>query len=310
VSEPIECSTQIESATRRTLLTRDLKAICALAALTLIEQLTLPNSASAHDYGYRGDGGRHGDDGRGAHHHGGDHDGGHHHGGDHDGHGDHGGGHGQCFLRGTRILTATGERRVEDLKVGDLVPTVFGGTRPIQWIGRFRRVRRSAGKPWPRDARPVRIAASALAPNVPHADLYVTQGHALLFDDILIPAGCLVNDSTISIYPADELDQLEFLHLKLETHDVVYAEGAPCETLLRVDETMSNFADYFRSHGAAEAKDRHCAPLLCNGPRAELRTRARSLLSPWLGLQRFDDVRMRLELQALADRHIKDPQRR
>ena len=198
-------------------------------------------------------------------------------------------------------MTATGERRIEELRVGDLVPTVFGGARPIQWIGRFRRVRRTANEPWPKLARPVRIASSALAPGVPHADLYVTQGHALLFEDVLIPAGCLVNDRTISLDPADEHDQLEFFHLKLETHDVVYAEGAPCETLLQVDETMSNFADYVRSHGTAEAPSRHCVPLLCNGPLTELRTRARSLLSPLLGLQRFDEVRTRIELRALAD---------
>jgi hypothetical protein len=35
-----------------------------------------------------------------------------------------------------------------------------------------------------------------------------------------------------------------------------------------------------------------------------LRTRARSLLSPWLGLQRFDEVRMRLELRASADQCV------
>ena len=144
---------------------------------------------------------------------------------------------------------------------------------------------------------PARICSGRQA----HADLYVTQGHALLFEDVLIPAGCLVNDRTISLYPADQHDQLEFFHLKLETHDVVFAEGAPCETLLRVDETMSNFADYFRSHGTAEAPSQHCARLLCNGPLTELRTRGRSLLSPWLGLQRFDEVRMRIEQRALAD---------
>jgi Alginate lyase/Hint domain len=32
-----------------------------------------------------------------------------------------------CFLKGTKIQTVLGERKVEDLAVGDLLPTVFGG---------------------------------------------------------------------------------------------------------------------------------------------------------------------------------------
>src|SRR5271167_3602272 len=42
-----------------------------------------------------------------------------------------------CFLKGTMIRTADGEKNVEDLSVGDLLPTVFGGMRPIQWIARY-----------------------------------------------------------------------------------------------------------------------------------------------------------------------------
>ena len=297
MKDPAEEPIQAETATRRAFLVRDLKAICAMATVPVVVQMMFPESASANDH--RGGGyyrpwwdfwrffdGHHGHDG---------HDG---HGGGHGGHGGHGGG--QCFLKGTRILTAAGERNVEDLAVGDLLPTVFGGTRPVHWIGRLRRVRSDARKPWAKVARPVRIARSALAPNVPHSDLYVTQGHALLFDDILIPAGSLINDTTISLYPAEELDELEFFHVKLETHDVIHAEGAPCETLLRVDETMSNFVDYFGAHGTAEAPGLHCAPIICNGPRRELSTRTRSLMSPWLGPQKFDEIRTRLELRAMA----------
>src|SRR3974390_141217 len=47
----------------------------------------------------------------------------------------------KCFLKGTKIETVAGERRVEDLVVGDLLLTVFGGTREIQWIVSYRRTR-------------------------------------------------------------------------------------------------------------------------------------------------------------------------
>jgi transposase-like protein len=42
-----------------------------------------------------------------------------------------------CLLRGRKIRTTTGERRIEDPAIGDRLPTVFGGVRPIQWIARF-----------------------------------------------------------------------------------------------------------------------------------------------------------------------------
>jgi hypothetical protein len=37
-----------------------------------------------------------------------------------------GGGGSPCFLRGTRIRTTEGERKVENLAVGELLPTLFG----------------------------------------------------------------------------------------------------------------------------------------------------------------------------------------
>lgn len=203
-----------------------------------------------------------------------------------------------CFLKGTRISTASGERRIEDLEVGDMIPTVFGGMRRIEWIGRMRRVRSDRRKPWVDDARPVRIARSALAPNVPAADLFVTRGHALFIDGVLIPAEHLINGITISLDAVDQHDDLEFYHVKLASHDVIYAEGAPCESLLRVDETMSNSSLYLRKHG--EAQGEHCAPVLGNGLRAQIMTEVKGLLSPSQSQRQLDLVRARLDARAAA----------
>ena len=60
-----------------------------------------------------------------------------------------------CFLKGTRIRTITGERAVENLAVGDLLPTHSNGIRPIQWIGCYQVTRSDAAKPWAQDALPV-----------------------------------------------------------------------------------------------------------------------------------------------------------
>ena len=200
-----------------------------------------------------------------------------------------------CFLKGTRIRTANGERKIEDLAIGDLLPTEFGGSRAVQWIGRYSVKKSDPSKPWVKDALPVRIARSALAPNVPHADLIVTASHSLLIDGALVPAQMLVNGATITRHEP-EGDELEFFHIKLDSHDVVYAEGVPAETLFHVDELFVNFAEYIRRYGMPAAEEGRCAPLIHVGGRAELKSRFRSALSPWIDLRdQADIVRDRLE---------------
>jgi len=216
--------------------------------------------------------------------------------------GQNGGGGRNCFLRGTKIRTADDERNIEDLAVGDLLPTMFGGLRAVQWIGRYPLRKSDPSKPWPQEALPVRIARSALGPNVPHADLYVTAFHSLLIDDVLVPAELLINGTTITRYqPAG--NELEFFHIKLESHDVVYAEGAPAETLLKVEESAVNFADYFRQHGEPVADEARCAPYVhVQGGRVEFTSRLRSAVSPWIDLRtRADIVRDRIEEGEFVD---------
>src|SRR5271156_4124004 len=161
----------------------------------------------------------------------------------------------ECFLKGTTIRTAEGDRKIEDLAVGDLLPTVFGGICPIQWIGRYPFKKSDPAKAWVRDVLPVRVARSALGPDIPNADLYVTKAHALLIDGVLVPVCSVINGTTITLYDAGALDELEFFHIKLELHDVIYAEGAPCETLASVDENAVNFAEYLRQYGRPMIKD-------------------------------------------------------
>jgi hypothetical protein len=219
------------------------------------------------------------------------------------GNGNGNGKHAMCFLKGTKIQTAEGERKVEDLTIGDLLPTMFGGLRPVQWIGRYPIRRSDPTKPWVKDALPVRIARSALAPDVPHSDLYVTRGHSLLIDGVLVPAEVLINGTTITRYEAREYDELEFFHIKLESHDVIYAEGAPAETLLNVEESAVNFAEYLRQYGTAARDEDRCAPHIhIWGGRIELMSRVRSALSPWIDLRdRADVVRDQLEEGGFVD---------
>jgi Hint domain len=207
-----------------------------------------------------------------------------------------------CFLKGTTIRTANGDREVEDLSVGDLLPTVFGGLTPIQWIGRYSRKKSDPTKAWVKEVLPVRVARSALGPDTPHADLYVTKAHALLIDGFLVTAGSLINGTTITLYDAREHNELEFFHITLARHDVIYAEGAPCETLLNGDVNMVDFAGYLRQDGLLTTEEVPCAPLLSlNGGRSEIKSRLRSAISPWIDRrQKLDIIRDELEERGIA----------
>jgi hypothetical protein len=179
---------------------------------------------------------------------------------------------------------------------------MFGGLRPVQWIGRYPIKKSDPLKAWVKDALPIRIARSALGPELPHADLYVTGGHSLLIDGVLVPAEMLLNGTTITRYEASEYDELEYFHIKLESHDVIYAEGTPAETLLEVNECAVNFANYFRQYGTPATAEARCAPYVhAIGGRPELKSRFRSALSPWIDLRNPADVlRDRIEEHGLV----------
>src|SRR5208282_747343 len=155
-----------------------------------------------------------------------------------------------------------GDRKVEDLSLGDLLPTVFGGICPIQWIGRYSLKKSDPTKGWVKKMLPVRVARSVLGLDVPCADLYVTKEHALLIDGVLVTAGSLINGTTITVYDPRVLDELEFFHIKLERHNAIYAEGAPCETIINVEESAVNLPNIFVTMDIQQPKKRrarHCS---------------------------------------------------
>ncbi len=167
-----------------------------------------------------------------------------------------------CFMRGTSLKTPTGEICIEDLHAGDLVETVRGETRAIKWIGH--RVYHPSGQSW-NSVIPIRVARHALDDRTPHRDLYLSPGHALLIDGVLIRAKDLVNGISITpVVPADR-EAIEYFHIVLDTHDVILAEGAPAETFLlqtRNHEDFTNFAEFARLYPFASHTDMTpCAPI-------------------------------------------------
>ena len=87
---------------------------------------------------------------------------------------------------------------------------------------------------WPEEIVPIRVMKSALGPNIPHCDLFLSRYHCLYLDGALVPVVDLINNSTITRCRAEDLQEIEYFHIKLEQHSVIYAEGAACETLRAV----------------------------------------------------------------------------
>jgi hypothetical protein len=156
-----------------------------------------------------------------------------------------GGGQGHCFLKGTRVLTSRGEAQIEDLKIGDLIKTMRGEDFPIKWIGRntFRR----SGASWPKSVVPIRVARFAIDDQTPHADLYLSPRHALYIDGFLMEVRDLVNGTSIAPAAPADVETIEYFHVVLNTQEVIWAEGAPVETLGGEGlDLFTNFAEYKR----------------------------------------------------------------
>ena len=144
-----------------------------------------------------------------------------------------GGGDGQCFVRGTQILTPLGETEIENLQPGDLVLTAFGEEKPILWVGR--RAIAAADLEGDSATLPIRVRRFALSDTSPHRDLYLSRGHSVYIDGVLAPVGDFINDRSIAPCPSPDIGALEYFHIELQDHDVIVAEGAACETLLVAD---------------------------------------------------------------------------
>jgi hypothetical protein len=206
------------------------------------------------------------------------------------------------LLRGTHIRTPEGNRKIEEIKIGDLVLTRSGEAKPVLWVAR-RRYHRKPGKPWARDIAPIRVMRDALGPDTPSADLFLSDRHPLYLDGALVPIIELINGRTIARYQARELDEIEYLHLKLASHDVIFAESAACDSLRAgTIDKFDNAAEYEQLYGAVPASEPACAPILgFVGGRSALASRWRSAVSPLVDRRTLLD-RIRDELEERAER--------
>ena len=155
-----------------------------------------------------------------------------------------------CFATGTTILTPDGDKLIETLQPGDLVLTHDGRSTPAIWVAR-QTVANPHGVELGR--KPVRIEAGALGPNLPDAPLTLTADHALLFDDMLINAGTLINGTSIRLLPLAGLPtRFTLWHVELEKHECIVANGVPAESFIDYvgRSGFDNYGEYLDLVGA------------------------------------------------------------
>ncbi len=172
-----------------------------------------------------------------------------------------------CYVQGTRIATPGGEVTVERLAIGDTVLTASGAARPVRWIGR----RSYAGRflAGNRAVQPIRLRAGSLGGGLPRRDLLVSPEHAMLLDGVLIPAGCLVNGT--GIVQERSLRRVDYVHVELDSHDAILAEGAASETFLDDDSRamFHNAAEFAKLYPDAPQPGRFYARRVTDGEALE-----------------------------------------
>ncbi len=146
--------------------------------------------------------------------------------------------------------------------------TASGGVQPVKWLGR-RSYPHAVVVAQPQ-LRPVRFAPGSLGGGLPRRELCVSPLHGMLLPApdgrlVLLPAASLVNGRTITrAVPS----AVAYVHIELDTPDVVLAEGAAAETFVDCDsrslfENAAEFAALYPGHTARSWQ--YCAPRIEEG---------------------------------------------
>ncbi|WP_338549192.1 Hint domain-containing protein [Roseovarius phycicola] len=135
-----------------------------------------------------------------------------------------------CYAAGTLIDTPTGPCLVEHLKPGDVIETLDHGPQPVCWAGSVRVP--ALGK-----LAPIVFRAGAIGNE---RDLIVSPQHRMLLNDwrmelhfgteeVFVRAMDLVDGDQIYRRPGGFVD---YHHILLNQHEVIFAEGVESESLL------------------------------------------------------------------------------
>ncbi|UWR28140.1 Hint domain-containing protein [Sulfitobacter sp. S223] len=157
-----------------------------------------------------------------------------------------------CFTPGTLIATPKGERKVEELEVGDRIITRDNGMQVIRWIGR----REMSGEELAEKEhlRPILIRQGALGNDLPERDMMVSPQHrvlvandktALYFEEreVLVAAKHLTDIDGIDVV---EVSQTSYIHIMFDQHEVILSDGIWTESFQPGDLSLAGVGDASR----------------------------------------------------------------
>ena len=144
------------------------------------------------------------------------------------------------------ILTEQGKVTIETLAVGDLVLTRDNGFQPIRWIGQ--RTLSAADLAAVPQFNPVQIASGALGGGLPERTMLVSPQHRMLINtpraellfgeaEVLAAAVHLVGRPGITRATPD---QVSYIHLLFDEHELICADGAWSESFQPGQHTLAS----------------------------------------------------------------------
>lgn len=147
-----------------------------------------------------------------------------------------------CFTPGSRVTTARGTFKVEDLIVGDLITTRDHGLQSIRWIGKKTLTQVDLGHA--PHLRPIRFAKGSLGQDskgraVPSRDMEVSPQHRMLIegaraellfgnDEVLVRAKHLTHLPGIDVVRTCE--RVTYIHVMFDAHEVIHVDNAWTES--------------------------------------------------------------------------------
>lgn len=158
-----------------------------------------------------------------------------------------------CFAADTLIRTTEGEIRAIDLNAGDMVETKDAAAQ----ILRLKLLREVGGEELAKrpNLRPICITAGALGQGLPKRDLWVSPQHRMLVDGPLCErmfgrASVLISTRKMcalpGVYEDTSCTSVTYVHLVFDSHQLVFAEGAPSESFFNGAKELAGMTDEAR----------------------------------------------------------------